>query len=144
MKVSLQMPFAMPLHDEHPTDRGTRPAASLCTHSTAHVHIPPSDHASPNYGDLANATKAWRHMPRTSHSISNVFNASNGAMSVAVVCWTEEECCLWCLSELLGFWTFSIDRYSKHWKTRRFGSWVYFLPQVMGGDTYSNGSLTKT
>jgi hypothetical protein len=36
---------------------------------------------------------------------------------------------------LLGFWTFSIVRYSREQKTRRFGSWIYFCPQVKGEKT---------
>jgi hypothetical protein len=36
-------------------------------------------------------------------------------------------------SELLGFWTFSIIRYSRKYKTRSFGNWICFYPQVWGG-----------
>jgi hypothetical protein len=36
-------------------------------------------------------------------------------------------------SELLGFWTLSIVWYSRKWKTRRFGNWIYFRPQVITG-----------
>jgi hypothetical protein len=35
-------------------------------------------------------------------------------------------------SELLGFRTFSIVHYSKKYKTRRFGKWICFRPQVWG------------
>jgi hypothetical protein len=47
-------------------------------------------------------------------------------------------------AELLGFGTFSIVRYSREQKTRRFGNWICFRPQVKGGeDTYSVGALRK-
>jgi hypothetical protein len=35
-------------------------------------------------------------------------------------------------SELLGFWTYSIVRYSRNYKIRRFGNWICFRPQVWG------------
>jgi hypothetical protein len=35
-------------------------------------------------------------------------------------------------SELLGFWTFSIVRYSRNWKTVHFRNWICFCPQVWG------------
>jgi hypothetical protein len=35
-------------------------------------------------------------------------------------------------TELLGFWTASIIRYSRKQKTRRFGNWIYFRPLVRG------------
>jgi hypothetical protein len=38
-------------------------------------------------------------------------------------------------TELLGFWTFSIVRYSREQKTRRFGNWIFFRPQVTGKKT---------
>jgi hypothetical protein len=38
-------------------------------------------------------------------------------------------------SELLGFRNFSIVRYSRKWKTRRFENWICFRPQVSGGKT---------
>jgi hypothetical protein len=37
--------------------------------------------------------------------------------------------------ELLGFWTFSIVRFSRELKTRRFGNWMCFRPQVKGEKT---------
>jgi hypothetical protein len=38
---------------------------------------------------------------------------------------------------ITGFLDFSIVRYSRDYKTRRFGNWIYFRPQVKGGeDTY--------
>jgi hypothetical protein len=48
-------------------------------------------------------------------------------------------------SELLGFWTFSIVRYSKYsyWGTEHFGNWICFRLQVRGGDTCSVRSLRK-
>jgi hypothetical protein len=36
--------------------------------------------------------------------------------------------------ELLRFWTFSIVMYSREWKTRHFGNWTCFLPQVKEGE----------
>jgi hypothetical protein len=33
-------------------------------------------------------------------------------------------------SELLSFWTFSIVLYSRNEKTRRFGNWICFRPQI--------------
>jgi hypothetical protein len=45
-------------------------------------------------------------------------------------------------ADLLGFWTFSIVRYSRKQKTRRFGNWICFRPQVKGReDTHSVGPL---
>jgi hypothetical protein len=38
-------------------------------------------------------------------------------------------------TELLGFWTFSIVRYSKDQETRRFGNRICFRLQVKGEDT---------
>jgi hypothetical protein len=38
-------------------------------------------------------------------------------------------------TELLDFWTFSIVRYSRKLKTRRFGNWICFRPHVGGKDT---------
>jgi hypothetical protein len=35
-------------------------------------------------------------------------------------------------SELLGFWTLSIVRYSRNYKTQRFGNWLCFRLQVRG------------
>jgi hypothetical protein len=42
------------------------------------------------------------------------------------------------LSQLLGFWTFSIVQNSKYYKTQHFGNCIYFLSWVgVGvGDTY--------
>jgi hypothetical protein len=45
--------------------------------------------------------------------------------------------------ELLGFRTPSIVRILNRRKTRRFGNWICFLPQVRE-DTYSVGSLRKS
>jgi hypothetical protein len=43
------------------------------------------------------------------------------------------------------FWTFSVIRYSREYKTRRFGNWICLRPQVKGGeDTYSVGLLRKS
>jgi hypothetical protein len=36
-------------------------------------------------------------------------------------------------SELLCFWTLSIVRNFKYYKTQRFGSWICFRPKVRGG-----------
>jgi hypothetical protein len=47
-------------------------------------------------------------------------------------------------SELLGFCTFSIVRYSRNYKTRRFGNWICFRLQVWGEVTYSVGSLRQS
>jgi hypothetical protein len=47
-------------------------------------------------------------------------------------------------SELLGFWTLSIVRNSKYYKTQHFGNWICLRPQVKGRDTYSVGSLRKS
>jgi hypothetical protein len=33
-------------------------------------------------------------------------------------------------SELLGFWTLSIVRYSKNYRIQRFANWIYFHHQV--------------
>jgi hypothetical protein len=33
----------------------------------------------------------------------------------------------------MGFLDFSIVRYSRDYKTRRFGNWICFRPQVKGG-----------
>jgi hypothetical protein len=38
-------------------------------------------------------------------------------------------------TELLGFWAFSIVRNSREYKTRRFGNWICFRPQVKGEKT---------
>jgi hypothetical protein len=49
-------------------------------------------------------------------------------------------------SELLGFWTLPIFRYSWNWKTRRFGTWICFLPEVRvceAEHTYSVRSLRQ-
>jgi hypothetical protein len=47
--------------------------------------------------------------------------------------------------ESLGFWTFSIVLYSREQKTRRFGNWICFRPQVKGGEyIYSGGPLRKS
>jgi hypothetical protein len=35
-------------------------------------------------------------------------------------------------SQLLGVWALSIVRYSKNWRTQRFGNWNCFRPQVKG------------
>jgi hypothetical protein len=35
-------------------------------------------------------------------------------------------------SELLGFWTLSIVRYSRNQRTQRSGSWICFRPQMRG------------
>jgi hypothetical protein len=43
-----------------------------------------------------------------------------------------------------GFWTTSIVRCSRKQKTRRFGIWICFRPQVGEEDTYSVGSLRKS
>jgi hypothetical protein len=48
-------------------------------------------------------------------------------------------------TELLGFWTFSIIRYSRTQKARRFGNWICFRLQVKEGeDIYSVGPLRKS
>jgi hypothetical protein len=47
-------------------------------------------------------------------------------------------------SELLGFRTLSIIRYSKNYKTRCFRHCICFCSQVRGGDTYCFGSLRKS
>jgi hypothetical protein len=47
-------------------------------------------------------------------------------------------------TQLLGFWTFSIVRYSGEQKTRCFGNWISFRPQVKGEDTYSAGPIRKS
>jgi hypothetical protein len=39
------------------------------------------------------------------------------------------------ISELLGFWTFSIVWYFRNQKTQHFRNWIYFRPQVLGGKT---------
>jgi hypothetical protein len=52
--------------------------------------------------------------------------------------WTEK-----IHSESLGFWTLSIVRNSKYQKTKRFGNWICYRPQVRGGDTYLEGPLRK-
>jgi hypothetical protein len=45
---------------------------------------------------------------------------------------------------LLVFLDFSIVWYPRDYKTRRFGNWICFSPQVRGGeDTYSVGPLRK-
>jgi hypothetical protein len=36
---------------------------------------------------------------------------------------------------LLGFWTLSIVRYSRKYKTRRFGNWICFRLQMRGKTT---------
>jgi hypothetical protein len=47
-------------------------------------------------------------------------------------------------SELLGFWTFSIVQYSRNYKTRRFGNWICFWPQVwVEGRTTQLGLLDR-
>jgi hypothetical protein len=40
-------------------------------------------------------------------------------------------------SELHGFWTLSVVQYSRKQKTKRFGNWICFRPQVRWEDTYS-------
>jgi hypothetical protein len=47
-----------------------------------------------------------------------------------------------CTSELLGFWTLSIVRYSKNYKTM-FRKLDVFPPSGDRGDIYSVGSLRK-
>jgi hypothetical protein len=43
------------------------------------------------------------------------------------------------------FGTFSIVRYSRKHKTRRFGNWICFRPEVKGvEDNYSFGPLRKS
>jgi hypothetical protein len=47
-------------------------------------------------------------------------------------------------TELLGFWTLSIVRYFRNYKTQRFGNWTCFRPQVRGEGTYSVGLLERS
>jgi hypothetical protein len=46
-------------------------------------------------------------------------------------------------SELLGFRTFSIIRYSRNWKTRRFGKCIFSRPQVRGEMPTQFGPLER-
>jgi hypothetical protein len=46
-------------------------------------------------------------------------------------------------TELLGFWTFSIVRYSRDNKTRCFGNWICFRPQVRGKTPTQLGPLER-
>jgi hypothetical protein len=46
-------------------------------------------------------------------------------------------------SELLGFRTLSIVRYSQNWKTQRFGNWICFRPQVRGETPTLLGPLER-
>jgi hypothetical protein len=34
------------------------------------------------------------------------------------------------MTQLLGFWTWSIIQYSENQRTQHFGNWIYFHPQV--------------
>jgi hypothetical protein len=45
---------------------------------------------------------------------------------------------------ITGFLDFSIVRYSRNYKTQRFGNWICFRPQMKGEDTYLVGSLGKS
>jgi hypothetical protein len=47
------------------------------------------------------------------------------------------------LSELLRSSSLSIVRYSRNYKTWRFGKWICFRPKVWGEDTYQLGSLDR-
>jgi hypothetical protein len=47
-------------------------------------------------------------------------------------------------SESLGFFTFSVVQYSRDNKTRRFGNWICFRPQLKGKDTYLVRPLRKS
>jgi hypothetical protein len=52
----------------------------------------------------------------------------------------------WCITHrIAGFLDFPVVRYSREQKTRRFGNWICFRPQMKGGeDTYSGGPLRNS
>jgi hypothetical protein len=47
--------------------------------------------------------------------------------------------CHW--SELLGFWSLTVFRYTKSYRTQRFGNRICFRPQVSRGTPTLLGSL---
>jgi hypothetical protein len=71
----------------------------------------------------------------SNHNGSSAFSSWVAISLIKVIIWNKE---------LLGSWTLSIVWYSINQKTRRFGNWICFRPQVRGNDTYSVGSLRKS